>query len=144
MALLTRERTTKKNKKHCGKILGSIQKAEMQLEISGFFCHERGHWSEDCLKAQKRDPKKPIAVNMTRKDEESDYLLCIMLVAYVANLSKQILDTRETYHLYSIRELFMDLSNLEFSAIMMGNINLVTLWGQKQFNLRYSMEQLKN
>ena len=39
------------------------------------FCHEKGHWRKDCLKAQKRDEKKPAAVNMARKDEDSDYLL---------------------------------------------------------------------
>lgn len=88
MALLTRERTIEKNKKHRGKNSRFNSKSRNVARDKWVFCHERGHWSEDCLKAYKRDPKKLIAVNMTRKDEESDYSLCITLVAYVANLTK--------------------------------------------------------
>ncbi|KAH9686470.1 hypothetical protein KPL70_014355 [Citrus sinensis] len=113
-ALLTRQRAMEKKKKHGGK--NSRLKSR-----SRNFCHEKGHWSKDCPKAQKRDGKKSEAANMASKDEDSDYSLSITPTTYVASSSEWIFDIRATYHLCPIREWFTDFSELESGAVAMEN-----------------------
>ncbi|KAH9669065.1 Integrase catalytic domain-containing protein [Citrus sinensis] len=110
-----------KKKKRGGKNSRSKLRSRNIARDECAFCHEKGHWRKDCLKAQKRDGKKPAAANMARKDEDSDYSLSITHVAYVASSSEWILETGATYHLCPIKEWFTDFSELESGAVMMGN-----------------------
>ncbi|KAH9669066.1 Integrase catalytic domain-containing protein [Citrus sinensis] len=64
-----------KKKKRGGKNSRSKLRSRNIARDECAFCHEKGHWRKDCLKAQKRDGKKPAAANMARKDEDSDYSL---------------------------------------------------------------------
>ena len=58
---------------------------------------------------------------MSRKDEDSDYLLSITPGEYVASSSEWILDTGAIYHLCPIKEWLTDFRNLESGTVMMGN-----------------------
>ncbi|KAH9751460.1 hypothetical protein KPL71_014309 [Citrus sinensis] len=74
-ALVSRDWAMEKKKKRGGKNSRSKSRGRNIARDECAFCHEKGHWRKDCLKAQKRDGKKPAAANMARKDEDSDYSL---------------------------------------------------------------------
>ncbi|KAH9648691.1 hypothetical protein KPL70_025696 [Citrus sinensis] len=119
--LLTREMAMEKKKKHGGKNSRSKSRIINIARDECAFCHEKGHWRNDCPKAQKRNGKKPVVANMTHVDGDSDYSLSITSTPYVARSSEWILDTRATYHLCPIKEWLTDFCNLESSAVVMGN-----------------------
>ncbi|KAH9744296.1 External alternative NAD(P)H-ubiquinone oxidoreductase B4 [Citrus sinensis] len=77
-----------KKKKRGGKNSRSKSRSRNIARGECAFCHEKGHWRKDCSNAQKRDEKKPVEVNMARKDEDSDYSLSITHAAYVASSTK--------------------------------------------------------
>ena len=110
-----------KKKKHGGKNSRSKSRSINIARDECALCHEKSHWRNDCPKAQKRNGKKPVAVNMTRVDGDFDYSLSITSTAYVASSSEWILDTRATYHLCPIKEWLTDFCNLESGAVVMGN-----------------------
>ncbi|KAH9666242.1 Integrase catalytic domain-containing protein [Citrus sinensis] len=76
-ALVSRDWAMEKQKKRGGKNSRSKSRSRNIARDECAFCHENDHWRKDCLKAQKRDGKKPAAANMARKDEGSDYSLKI-------------------------------------------------------------------
>ncbi|KAH9793742.1 Integrase catalytic domain-containing protein [Citrus sinensis] len=112
-ALVSRDWAMEKKKKRGGKNSRSKSRSRNIARDECTFCHEKGHWRKDCPKAQKRDGKKPAAANMSRKDEDSDYLLSITPGEYVASSSEWILDTGAIYHLCPIKEWLTDFRNLE-------------------------------
>ncbi|KAH9648687.1 hypothetical protein KPL70_025692 [Citrus sinensis] len=96
-ALLTREMAMEKKKKHGGKNSRSKSRSINIARDECAFCHEKGHWRNDCPKAQKRNGKKLVAANTTRVDGDSDYSLSITSttelkdVRYVITLKKNLI-----------------------------------------------------
>ena len=60
-ALVSRDWAMEKQKKRGGKNSRSKSRSRNIARDECAFCHEKGHWRKDCLKAQKRDGKKPAA-----------------------------------------------------------------------------------
>ena len=120
-ALLAREMTMKKKKKHGGTNFRSKLRRKNIARDKCAFSHKRSHQRKDCPKVQKKDGKKPVAANMTHKDEDSNYSLSITPSAYVTNLSEWILDIRATYYLCVIRYWFSNFHDLKSGAVVIRN-----------------------
>ena len=75
--LVSKDWAMEEKKKCGGKNSRSKSRSRNIARDECAFCHKKSHWKKDCPKAQKRDGKKPVAANMARKDEDSDYSLSI-------------------------------------------------------------------
>ena len=82
------------------------------------YCHQKGHWKDNCPIKEKKESKVNVAQN---KDEDLD---AVLTVSSSTNHSDEwILDSGCSYHMSPYRDWFSSLEEFDGGVVLMGNDN---------------------